>query len=101
MYEAAARSDIDLIAGYSTDGRLDRYELRVLDDPRQVFPPYDAVLLVSERLARDDAAATALSKLVGQIDDARMRRANRMVDVDNKSPAAAAKWLVGEEAVGY
>jgi osmoprotectant transport system permease protein len=99
MYEAAARGDVDLIAGYSTDGRLDRYDLRVLDDPRQVFPPYDAVLLVSERLARNDRAATALAKMVGQIDDARMRRANRMVDVDNKSPAAAAEWLMSGEAI--
>jgi glycine betaine/choline ABC-type transport system substrate-binding protein len=37
--------------------------------------------------------------MVGQIDDARMRRANRMVDVDNKSPAAAAEWLMSGEAI--
>lgn len=94
MYAAAARGDIDLIAGYSTDGRIDRFDLQVLDDPRQAFPPYDAILLVSPRLARDTRAAGALGKLVGKIDDARMRRANGMVDVDQKSPAAAAEWLV-------
>lgn len=96
MYAAAGRGEVDVIAGYSTDGRIDRYDLKVLEDPRQVFPPYDAVLLVSERLAQDPRASRALSKLIGAIDADQMRQANRMVDVDAKSPAAAAQWLLGE-----
>ena len=45
MYGALTAGDVDVISAFSSDGRIAAFDLVVLDDPRQVLPPYDAVLL--------------------------------------------------------
>jgi len=93
MYEAAARGDVDVITAFSSDGRIAAFDLKVLDDPRQAFPPYDAVLLISPRFADDPRLAAALRPMVRSIDVDLMRRANQMVDVDGEPIAKAVDWL--------
>ena len=44
-YEALAAGEIDVIDLYTTDAKIDRYEILALDDDRRFFPAYDAVLL--------------------------------------------------------
>jgi len=44
MYAAAAHGEVDVIAGYTSDGRIAQFDLVVLDDPKHAIPPYDAVL---------------------------------------------------------
>src|SRR5581483_9143483 len=41
-YKALAAGQVDLIAGNSTDGLIQSLGLKVLDDDRHYFPPYDA-----------------------------------------------------------
>jgi len=94
MYEAVATNDIDVIAAFSTDGRIAANDLVVLDDPRGALPPYDALLLVNARIAGDDALRGALERLVGSISDAQMRDANMAVDVDGKAVSSAARMLL-------
>lgn len=82
-YQALAAGDVDVVDGYSTDGLVERYDLRILTDDRHFFPPYEAAALVSARLAdHDPAAIAALTELSGRIDVQRMRRLNRLVEVD-------------------
>ena len=50
MYKAAYEKQLDVISGYSTDGRLKAYNLVVLKDDKGIFPPYYAAPIV-----RDDA----------------------------------------------
>jgi osmoprotectant transport system permease protein len=91
MYEAVAHGEVDVIAGYTSDGRIAQLDLMVLDDPRRAIPPYDAVLLVSPRRANDAALLAALKPLVDAIDVAAMRAAN--LRASSSSPAEAARWL--------
>ncbi|RYZ98647.1 MAG: ABC transporter permease subunit, partial [Sphingobacteriaceae bacterium] len=42
MYKAAYEKQLDVISGYSTDGRLKAYNLSVLKDDKNIFPPYYA-----------------------------------------------------------
>jgi len=93
MYGALLRGDADVIVGYRTDGRLATDEIVELSDPRFVLPPYDAVLLVSPRLAEDRAATERLRKMVNTISTERMRDANGMVDIEKKAVVEAAKIL--------
>ncbi len=44
-YEALAGGQLDVMDVYSTDSKVARYRLRVLQDDRAFFPAYDAVLL--------------------------------------------------------
>jgi osmoprotectant transport system permease protein len=92
MYPAAAAGEVDVISAYTSDGRIARFALQVLDDPRQAIPPYDAILLVSPKRANDRAFLEALRPLVGAIDVEAMREANRRVS-DGASPQEAARWL--------
>jgi osmoprotectant transport system permease protein len=94
MYEAARLDKVDAIAAFSTDGRILAYNLRVLKDPKNAFPPYDAVILVSPRAAKRPGLIDALKPLVGSISDNDMRRANKWVDLDHVSPKEAARRLL-------
>jgi osmoprotectant transport system permease protein len=95
MYAAAASGEVDVIAGYTSDGLIAKYDLVVLDDPRHAIPPYDAIVLLSPRRAGDEALRGALQPLLGRIDIATMREANlRAAGGDGaSSPDAVARWL--------
>lgn len=93
MYSAIAQNEVDVISAYSTDGRLAAYNLTVLQDNRQAFPPYDAVLLLSSRAAKRSGLSDLLRPLIGTIDDRTMREANKLVDVDGLSVDSAAAIL--------
>ncbi|MET0556351.1 MAG: ABC transporter permease/substrate-binding protein [Vicinamibacteria bacterium] len=92
LYAAVADGQVDVITAYSSDGRIAAHDLVTLEDDRGAIPPYDAVVLVSRRLAasRPDVVA-ALRALEGSVDVARMRAMNAAVDRDGRSPAAVAE----------
>ena len=93
MFEAVMNDQVDAIVAYTTDGRIALHDLALLDDPEQVLPPYDAMLLVSPEASANAALIDVLSNLVNRIDGALMRGANRAVDVDGQTPEAAAAAL--------
>lgn len=93
MYGAVAQGDVDVITAFSTDGRIVDYDLVILDDPRNAFPPYDAVLLLSPQAAARAPLVHELQALLGAIDDATMREANRLVDLERRPVGEAARWL--------
>jgi osmoprotectant transport system permease protein len=95
MYAAVASGEVDVIAGYTSDGLIAKYDLVVLDDPKHAIPPYDAMVLLAPKRAGDQALRAALSPLLGKIDIAAMREANlRAAGGDGaSSPDAVARWL--------
>lgn len=95
MYAAVASGEVDVIAGYTSDGLIAKYDLVVLDDVKQAIPPYDAILLLAPKRAGDERLQAALKPLLGKIDIATMREANlRAAGNDaNSSPDAVARWL--------
>ncbi|MGN6571951.1 MAG: ABC transporter permease/substrate-binding protein [Pseudolabrys sp.] len=93
MYRAVAGGEVDVISAYSSDGQIAQYDLVVLDDPRHVFPPYDAILLVAPKRAHDEKLIGALKPLVGAIDVQTMREANRRGASGDTTPDAVAQWL--------
>jgi osmoprotectant transport system permease protein len=95
MYAAVATGEVDVIAGYTSDGLIAKYDLVTLSDPKGVIPPYDAILLLAPKRDADEALRQALSPLIGRIDIAAMREANlRAAGGDgNASPEAVARWL--------
>lgn len=92
MYAAVASGEVDVIAGYTSDGLIARYDLVVLDDPKRAIPPYDAIVLISPKRAEDKALRDALLPLIGKIDVSAMREANLRAG-NGETPSAVAKWL--------
>ena len=96
-YEAIAAGRIDVMDVYSTDAKIERFKLRVLEDDRQYFPRYDAVLLYRADVpARFPREWEALKKLEGRIDRHQMIRMNAAAELDGKSFAEAAALFFGE-----
>jgi osmoprotectant transport system permease protein len=95
MYAAVASGEVDVIAGYTSDGLIAKYGLAVLDDPKHAIPPYDAIVLLAPRRADDQALQAALKPLLGKIDIADMREANLRASGNDaaSSPDAVARWL--------
>jgi osmoprotectant transport system permease protein len=95
MYAAAASGEVDVIAGYTSDGLIAKYDLKVLDDDRHAIPPYDAVLLLAPKRSADTALRDALAPLLDRIDIADMREANLRAAGNDaaSSPSAVARWL--------
>lgn len=94
MYAAIDEEAVDVIAAYSTDGHIAAYDLQTLSDPAGAFPPYDAVLLISERAARNIRLTSALRKFIGALDADLMRSSNKRVDFDGAAVEEAARELL-------
>jgi osmoprotectant transport system permease protein len=95
MYAAVASGEVDVIAGYTSDGLIAKYDLVVLEDSRHAIPPYDAIVLLAPKRANDQALQAALKPLLGKIDIAEMREANLRASGNDatSSPDAVARWL--------
>lgn len=92
MYRALAEDRVDAVVGYSTDGEIARFGLRVLPDDRKYFPPYWAAPLVRrEALARHPELASIFDKLDGRIDASKMSAMNARVEHDHETPRAVAR----------
>jgi osmoprotectant transport system permease protein len=95
MYAAVASGEVDVIAGYTSDGLIAKYDLVVLEDVKHAIPPYDAIVLIAPKRASDQALRTALQPLLGGIDISAMREANLRAAAGDgaSSPDAVARWL--------
>ncbi|WP_316748731.1 ABC transporter permease/substrate-binding protein [Pedobacter gandavensis] len=97
MYKAAYEKELDVISGYSTDGRLKAFGLVVLKDDKGIFPPYDAVPIVSQHaLEKFPQLEGVLNLLAGKINDSTMIDLNYRTDYLKQSPERVAKdFLIG------
>ena len=96
MYNALQSGEADVISAYTSDGRIAADRLVVLEDPRAALPSYDAMIMMSPRIANDEGVIKALQPLIGKINVEAMREANFSVDrEDDKkvSPTQAAQAL--------
>jgi osmoprotectant transport system substrate-binding protein len=84
-YQALSTGQVDLIAGNSTDGLIDKLGLFQLEDDRRYFPPYEAAAVVrAETLRRHPQLAAAINSLAGKITAQQMRRLNYSVDGEGR-----------------
>jgi osmoprotectant transport system permease protein len=80
MYEACHNGEVDVICGFSTDGLIDAYDLKILVDDQRAWPPYDACPLVrQDALAEHPEIREVLDDLGGKIDVATMQGLNLRV----------------------
>src|SRR5207253_5619992 len=92
MYKAAYEKQLDVISGYSTDGRLKAYDLVVLEDDKIIFPPYYAAPIVRQEVLQNyPELEPALNMLSGKINDSIMTELNYRVDYLKQLPQRVAK----------
>ncbi len=87
MYQAAFEKQLDVISGYSTDGRIKAFDLVTLADDKGIFPPYYAAPIVRQAvLDQYPELEGTLEKLAGQINDSMMTELNYRADHEHQSP---------------
>jgi osmoprotectant transport system permease protein len=74
-YDALARGDVDIVDAYSTDAAVAKKGLTLLEDDRQAFPRYDAVLLM-----RSDFDEKPLQSLAGKLNEETMAKLNGLAE---------------------
>ncbi len=87
MYQAIRTNSVNVIAGFSTDGRITAYHLKILKDNKHFYPPYYAAIVIREQtLKQHPQIYVALKPLFGLINDKTMQRLNYEADIEKKSP---------------
>lgn len=100
MYDALARGDVDVISGYSTDGRIAALKLVALADDRRFFPPYDAAPLAGPKaFAKAPKLRARLEALAGRLTDAKMTRLNAAVVAEHRQAKDAARDFLASEGL--
>jgi osmoprotectant transport system permease protein len=95
MYKALKERYVDVISGYSTDGRIQAYHLCLLQDDKHAFPPYYAAPLVAQQvLEKYPDLKKVLNLLAGKINDSLMTDMNYQVDYLKKDPREVAKHFL-------
>ncbi|MHA4810398.1 ABC transporter permease/substrate-binding protein [Flavitalea flava] len=100
MYKAAYEKKLDVISGYSTDGRLKAYDLTVLKDDKKIFPPYYAAPVIRTAvLDQYKELEPVLNLLSGRINDSVMTELNYRVDYAKESPEKVAMDFLVEKGL--
>ena len=92
LYTALMQSKVSMVAGGSTDGVLATLDVKVLQDDKQAFPPYQACVVVrSDTLASVPGLRAALVELSGKFTTLKMRQLNLEVDSKHRREADVAR----------
>ncbi|MEA3435798.1 MAG: glycine betaine ABC transporter substrate-binding protein [Thermodesulfobacteriota bacterium] len=98
MYKAVVEKEVDLICGFATDGRIPAFNLVILEDDLNFFPPYYAATLIrAEILAKYPIIAEILNKFGGSISDQEMSKMNYKVDQQGIKAKTVAKEFLTDK----
>ena len=99
-YQAIQSGDIQITDAYSTDAEITRYDLVVLEDDKQLFPPYQGAPLMKEALLKQHPELEGvLNVLAGKITESQMSQMNYEVGVEGKSAETVAREFL--QSQGY
>ncbi|MGM5692372.1 ABC transporter permease/substrate-binding protein [Streptococcus suis] len=97
-YEAIKNGDVQIVEAFSTDSKVVTYKLKILEDDKQLFPPYQAAPLLSkETLEKYPELEQILGALAGKISTEEMTQMNYAVDVEGKSAEQVAREYLEKE----
>lgn len=95
VLNALKEQQVQVSMGTTTDGRNKGFNLVVLEDNKQFFPPYNAVPVVREEaLKKNPEAKELLNKMAAKLNEETMTELNYRVDVKHEDVTKVAKeWL--------
>ena len=96
-YQQLQLEVIDAVDVYTTDARIAALDLRVLQDDRNYFPRYDALVLYRlDTAKRFPAAMTSILRLERALTAAKMVRYNGQAELKGYAESAIAARMLGE-----
>lgn len=92
MYTAITSNNVDVITAFSTDGLLQKYDLVLLEDDKNFFPPYYMCPFINGETAKEyPELIEALKVLDNAIDDSTMQSLNYEVVEKGRDRAEVAR----------
>jgi glycine betaine/choline ABC-type transport system substrate-binding protein len=92
LYKAIEQNQVDMIAASATDGMLANGNLKVLEDDKHAFPPYQVSIVAREQLLEQrPEVRAALNELSGKFTNAAMQQLNYQVDVEHRGVGSVAE----------
>ncbi|MGF7186242.1 glycine betaine/choline ABC-type transport system substrate-binding protein [Desulfitispora alkaliphila] len=99
-YAAVRDGEADVNDAFSTDGRIVAFNLKTLEDDKNLFPPYYAAPVVRlDTLERFPELADALNRMEGILDETTMSELNARVDLEGEDAAAVANEFLRSEGL--
>ncbi len=99
-YQAIGDGKMEVTDAFATDGQIKQYDLKILEDDLNFFPPYYAAPIVrNEQLEKHPELEGVLNMLSGAISDSDMTDLNYKVDVEQKDVAAVAKEFLASKGL--
>ena len=97
-YSALENDDSQIIDAFSTEGLLKAFDLKVLEDDKNFFPPYNAIPVIRmETMEKYPEIEDVISQLYGRLTEEVMIDLNYKVDKLGMSPEDVAKdYLITE-----
>ena len=99
MYSALNNQEVDMIMAYSTDGRIQAFQLKILKDDKSFFPSYEAAFLTRQDVFEKwPEVQKAFAHLENNITEKEMISLNNQVDqLDYGITQTARNFLVKEK----
>lgn len=100
MYTAIENHEAETIAAFTTDGKLSKYNLVVLEDDKNFYPPYLAAPIIRKSILETHPEIyQALSPLFGLINAEDIQKLNYEVDSKGLSPQDVAYHFLVESGL--
>lgn len=98
-YSSLEQGETQVTDAFSTDGLIEKFNLKLLKDDKNFFPPYYAVPLVREdTLKKYPKLKPLINKLAGQLTDDVMRGLNYRVD-NGEDPRKVAEDFLSKKGL--
>lgn len=96
-YGALASGQVDVVLGYSTDGRISSYNLQLLEDDKLFFPSYDASPTANFSILESQPIIDEIMlKMENTISDEQMQQLNFLSDDYLLEPSTVAREFLEE-----
>jgi osmoprotectant transport system substrate-binding protein len=97
IYKALEQKQVEMVAGNATDGSLSVLDLKMLQDDKQYFPPYEAAIVARSGIFETrPSLREALAELSGKFTDTVMQDLNYKVDGQHRPVREVARDFLRE-----
>ncbi|MFZ5823101.1 MAG: glycine betaine ABC transporter substrate-binding protein [Bacillota bacterium] len=99
-YKAIESGDIQVMDAYATDGKLKEFDMKLLVDDKNFFPPYNGAMFIRmDTLEKNPGLLDLINKLGGRLTDEKMQELNYLVDVKGESVDKVARDFLTKEGL--
>ncbi len=100
LYSGLEEGEIDVTSGFGTDGQIEAYDLLILEDDQNFWPPYPAAAFVrQEILDENPEVADRLNQVAELLDSATMRNLNWEVAGNGKEANEVAREFLEQKGL--